>query len=1035
MDTVAMEPNEMADFSGEQTIVAPSSRDFTHKSNSEFIEESSATLEKCDGRDSLNYIEDSNHSAELQDPMPEKLAIVGASFGGPLLLSDIEKFLAEDSRRMENVGEQFRSPFPMPGDHGVAALFMPPTTAVDDDQSLYSPVETNSSLTALTPHKPVPITGLNKLNVEQSKTKYLMRECVSSLDENFASRENLNIWLPRKNISNCCGEDDDDSCSNNSGSNLISESRGNSVENDRTDKEPREHHKSRRRGRVASESLSTAVRTSFDFQDKDDKEDSRVSEPRRRSRRVERRKVQKVAGEFVVRLRDSREGVDPPKRPTLPKGMTTRVAKLSRRPITVKGTPLTFPDVTFHEGDDQDDEVSYHKRLDLVALKDLVPDVRLAPSTVGKLLKRYSQKADSYFVDIHTISNYKTDLTSYPLVYGAVPRAYSLAAKYFINKCVHLLNVVKRKAASARSQPTVPEISGKEPSHKKRTTHEVVTLHDGEIEIITHCYWQLTTQDLVKWHDDLPRRRVKQIFEYAWVSMRDGVSEACKRDGARKCNLNRVKNALEFIRNYAEFDKPGRLTAACLFMIKEHYDVIIHACRELNLDPLLWESVLRLCGVHHYLCSHTLAEITRRMPQVSKILKYRLLEIEAQTSDCVVQPMSCKAVFKMFSRWITRPSHVTAKLQQAANNLFFAECRGFGLHLVRFGIWRSDVIYAEHVAGYADIRKSAMLVLPLPPLSNVNVKRAINLVYDTVNSAVANCGGKMHKLKISIGAVKELEKYLLYRFSSAIIGATLCRPHTTTSREWVDLFVEAIRDSIDATSTDVHHVDDWSLTDDCDLDEYDDYGVFKKSFAEQYREHFGDSESDSDYDTACEESLQDEIRELRREYPDLVGCTRTQSVPIARGDNKTASKRPKLVGTNTPYQFSEEKISRVKCVLCFAMTTVQTVILETGMRVACCVACHLALNTDPTVNIDLLKRRVRENIKAPIGFMADAGIRTFRDFVDETVKTRLSYNRDPVHQIEPKLTSPEECTASSKSTKRRRIEHHVDAVTQRIGKT
>nr|AJZ73148.1 hypothetical protein [Venturia canescens] len=1028
-----------AEISYEQTSSAQTltTSDYTSMSycmtlNSVASDKSSAVVERYDGGDSRFSTQHRDRLFLMPESKREKSIAETAGEVGSSLFFDIENFITEDSSHAESTVAPLQSQLSMSEDLStVVALLKHPTGASDTENNLDSPQQMDLSSTNIMHYKSTPTKILNNIDNEKQKTPAADEQtevpCVRP--SVVAPRKDIKMHFLCKDSYNYNRENDSD--------NNISNSRGNSeststsggdnskAENQRiiTVREHRKYHIFHDK-RIAAIKLSPATMQQENDSEDEENKKSWAPEKKRQSKRIDYGTVQKIAGKFVVRLKDTKDIVDPPKRPVLPKAMTTRVAKLTRRPIVVKSFSLTFPHVTFYDVDDEDDEVSYPKTLNLVALKDLVPEVRLAPSVVGSSLKRYSQKKDTHFIDMHKISNYKTDLMSYPFVYGAVPRAYAFAATYFVNKYLHLFNNARARSTAMVQSTSVGE-GQKNSLRKEQLAGEEVPLHDGEIETMTYCYWQLNTQDLINWHDDLPRRRLKQILEYAWVSMRDSVVKECKRDKSNKSELLSVRTSLEAIRKYAEFDKPNRLTAACIFIIKEHYEIIVQACGALNLDPYIWETLMRHCGVHHYLCSHTLMEIAKRMPQVRNVLKYRLLEIEAQASDCVVQPMSSRAVFELFSRWITRPSHVTLKLQQTTNNLFFAECRAFGLHVVRFGIWKSEVIYAEHVVGYADSRKTMMQVLELPQLSHANIKQAINLINDTVNSAVANCGGKMHKLKMSIGARKEFVKYLLYRFSSAIIGVTQCRPKSTTSVEWAALFVEAIEYFMNMNSNHVHHVDEWSLTDDCDLDEYDGFGVLKRSFTDLY----DDSDSDGEYDSTCDEGVDEELKELRREYPDFTGKTPAQPLSRPNGISKTI-KRHNLIESEIRHKFSDKKISRTKCVLCFSVTTVQTVYLDPGMRVASCIPCHYALNTDPRVDNEALKRRVLDKVKAPIGFTANGMIREFLTQVDETVKARLSYDREK-KITEAKRQRAKKLTPSLNSQKRKHTKDSVNVEIKR----
>lgn len=159
------------------------------------------------------------------------------------------------------------------------------------------------------------------------------------------------------------------------------------------------------------------------------------------------------------------------------------------------------------------------------------------------------------------------------------------------------------EAAAAHFLKYITEHSVVRKTAKTKTFH----LNDGELECMIYAYWQLSTQDLLKWRDDLLRRPLKLILATCWVNLRDEIVR--HRDGKRDVSM--AQAALIRIRSYANFEDDKHLTKAAMYMVRSNlhffWDLITENYR------ILWEYFLRCAGVHHYLCHHTKVMVQGRI--------------------------------------------------------------------------------------------------------------------------------------------------------------------------------------------------------------------------------------------------------------------------------------------------------------------------------------------------------------------------------------------------------------------------------------
>lgn len=90
----------------------------------------------------------------------------------------------------------------------------------------------------------------------------------------------------------------------------------------------------------------------------------------------------------------------------------------------------------------------------------------------------------------------------YHLVYGAVPSQYTHVA-------AHLIETILKKCKTQ----TAPK--------KLAPNQEITLMSEGELKIMIYIYWQLVTQDLIGWKDDVPRKMPKLLLAHCWNELRE----------------------------------------------------------------------------------------------------------------------------------------------------------------------------------------------------------------------------------------------------------------------------------------------------------------------------------------------------------------------------------------------------------------------------------------------------------------------------------------------------------------------------------
>ena len=83
--------------------------------------------------------------------------------------------------------------------------------------------------------------------------------------------------------------------------------------------------------------------------------------------------------------------------------------------------------------------------------------------------------------------------------------------------------------------------------------HDIALLSEGEIKIMVYIYWQLVTQDLVTWKDDVPRRAAKMMLADCWTRLKT-IAARLKSEGIKAASYESTQKAVCDIQKSANFE-------------------------------------------------------------------------------------------------------------------------------------------------------------------------------------------------------------------------------------------------------------------------------------------------------------------------------------------------------------------------------------------------------------------------------------------------------------------------------------------------
>jgi hypothetical protein len=83
-----------------------------------------------------------------------------------------------------------------------------------------------------------------------------------------------------------------------------------------------------------------------------------------------------------------------------------------------------------------------------------------------------------------------------------------------------------------------------------------------------YTYWQLVTQDLVNWKDDVPRKVQKRLLAQRWTRLKTVIERIRSGEVKARGSYKSAKKALEVIQKYANFEDETYLSAACMNVVR-----------------------------------------------------------------------------------------------------------------------------------------------------------------------------------------------------------------------------------------------------------------------------------------------------------------------------------------------------------------------------------------------------------------------------------------------------------------------------------
>lgn len=615
-----------------------------------------------------------------------------------------------------------------------------------------------------------------------------------------------------------------------------------------------------------------------------------------------------------------------PKSIKAPARVPTKFDRVHRRPVSTRTDTVGFPTIRFAEhitehSHDEHGVLQYMSSLDLRCIQSIVKErnltnIRVAPCRAGAVLRTMSISYLNDLKFVHRVTNNMyLDLGVYHLMYGAVPRKLLNAAVLFL--------IFTNKEYNAATTDKTPE-------QKKRLAY----MYDGDLELLCYIYWELSTQDLITWKNDVPRKVAKQALAAAWATLPEGEK----------------KNSICAL---AQFEDNDYITASCLLYIKMHFNGDMVGNED---NRRKWETFMRLCGIHHFSCSHTLYEVHRRLNPTRDMMLARYDQISAQDREHVAFILSTSEIFRMFktNNLLSSEGQVHGAFQKLLNNLVYWLIRKFALHLIVNAIYPSKEITEKYLPGFVKYNWTLVLNnLPrmLPDFSsrvaNKVQKILLNVLRVEYHTSTDN------STKIRVTTAHALLDFIRQAIETAIYPCVYAKQANATN------LANCVHEYLNKHSVEWRDADSWIITDDVphDNDEYNerDYQTDEDDDDEDDDSSSDDSETDDDdNEMDNEEIVEDEVRLLLNdrmpEFKDPTEPINSTATTVTRRKAKAAvaaTTQPNL-STETKFPLHERAVPRIKCTLCDGITTTKAVVLEKDVAiVASCLPCILALNREP----------------------------------------------------------------------------------------
>lgn len=483
--------------------------------------------------------------------------------------------------------------------------------------------------------------------------------------------------------------------------------------------------------------------------------------------------------------------------------------------------------------------------------------VMIAESEVGHLLRDMSRTVDgikTHLVFKHEETNryvetpqdkyeYLNDAPRYSLYYGYVPMCMKNAAYYYMRSTLN--NYLK---------------ATKEKPDMLRTT---APFYDGEMELYLHSYWELSTQDLIRWDDDSPRKQGKEMLAYLWNEL-----EKSKADDKLALHLA----------NFCYFDKEKSLSTATMWTIKSFFFNILKSCSNDGLKQD-WARLLQKYVVHHYMCEHTTAYVHTRIAELPAVLKQKNLEIKASSNNHVTENINSGVPMHLFANLLgTRAPSNIKTLQCKLDTLMYCASKLFAVHIVeqnmvgdlsknntRFTLGMLKGCWKKY-AGRMLIKNSE--AFKMRGFQQRSVKSILSTFQSQVLEELSNNNHKCLTL-IKLESRYVAEQFILWILNviaSAVAGPVLNyleKTQTKTkSEEWCKLLCSAIDSYMERYFHDLNDWKCWSVTDDANLDRKSRGDGKSRDFLSREKRRYDGS--DDDYDDASDDEDEEDEDYLPR---------------------------------------------------------------------------------------------------------------------------------------------------------------------------
>lgn len=163
-----------------------------------------------------------------------------------------------------------------------------------------------------------------------------------------------------------------------------------------------------------------------------------------------------------------------------------------------------------------------------------------------------------------------------------------------------------------------------------------------------------------------------------------------------------LENAVKCIQKYANFEDTVHLSARCMHMVRNCLEMFwVELDKE---DKARWQLLFKYCGLHFYLCTHTISLMHQRRKEVMQLVKARYAEktvldgalmksilysatsANPRNDSGTKSVLSATLVHEMFRPWINKPQRVSKELCITLDNLMYTMCRSFAAHIVMNGL-------------------------------------------------------------------------------------------------------------------------------------------------------------------------------------------------------------------------------------------------------------------------------------------------------------------------------------------------------------